>query len=247
MRRGWLASYLQDIRASRHRDSYDSSPFSYPAGCFARPSRCFCPVLPVALLLSRSPGRSLFHRAIGVLRRSSFHGFFLLPPRSPTAGFDTNSAPDLLPLFPQCVRVLLFSSRSMSPSPALCTASLRPFLPRPLPPPLLPALPLPLPHPSFPRPRTLRPVVVFFWSLFPHVELVFLPARRQAPGLLENGENGTGTRMREDEDEAEALSRLKGADVTYGSRPDCTQLFRRAILMPWTPSTNHPFLSLLSS
>lgn len=69
-----------------------------------------------------------------------------------------------------------------------------------------------------------------------------------SPGLFENGENGrTGTRTRIREDEAEALSRLKGADVTYGSRPDCTQLFRRAILMPWTPSTNHPFLSLLSS
>lgn len=37
-----------------------------------------------------------------------FHGFFLLPPRSPTAGFDTNSAPDLLPLFPQCARAPLF-------------------------------------------------------------------------------------------------------------------------------------------
>lgn len=107
-------------------------PFSYPANCFARPSRCFCSVLLVALLLSRSPGRSLFHRAIGVLRRSSFHGFFLLPPRSPTAGFDTNSAPDLLPLFPQCARAPLFfqihvslgrSLRCFSPSLSASSSS----------------------------------------------------------------------------------------------------------------------------
>lgn len=55
------------------------------------------------------------------------------------------------------------------------------------------------------------------------------------------------TRRREDEDVDEAPrcggrgggrgseGLMKGADATYGSRGDCTQLFRRAILMPWTP------------
>lgn len=152
-------------------------PSRTPASCFARPSRCFCSVLPVALFLFRVPSL-LFHREI-VLRRSSFHGFFLLPPRSPTVGFDTNSAPDLLPLFLQCARAPLFFQIHVSLALS-CFASLRPFLPRPL-----PAFPLPLPF--FPRSRTLRPVVVFFWSVFSRGELVFLPARRQVRGCSRMG------------------------------------------------------------
>lgn len=145
------------------------------------PSRCSCSEFP-------SP---LFHREI-VPSAFLFHGFFLLPPRSPTAGFDTNSAPDLLPLFLQCARAPLFFQIHVSLALSR-SASPRLFL-HPL-----PALPLPppLPHPSFPRPRTLRPVVVFFWSLFPRVELVFLPARRQVRGCSRMGRmEGRGTRMR---------------------------------------------------
>lgn len=141
------------------------------------PSRCSCSE-------SRRP---LFHREI-VPSAFFFHGFFLLPPRSPTAGFDTNSAPDLLPLFLQCARAPLFFQIHVSLALSR-SASLRLFL-HPLP-------ALPLPHPSFPRPRTLRPVVVFFWSLFPRVELVFLPARRQVRGCSRMGRmEGRGTRMR---------------------------------------------------
>lgn len=137
--------------------------------------------------------------------------------------------PDLLPLFPPFAplsfRILLSFSLSIRVSPSLSVS----FPSR-----LAPLF-------SSMRPYILRPVVAFFWSLFP----------RYRAGLFA-GKSGAGSRMGRTvgwgwEDEAEALSRLKGADVTYGSRPDCTQLFRRAILMPWTPSTNHPFLSLLSS
>lgn len=77
---------------------------------------------------------------------------------------------------------------------------------------------------------------------FSPVSLIFLPARSPARRMrTKRGED-------EREDEVQSLSSLglKGADVTYGSRPDCTQLFRRAILMPWTPSANHPLLLLLS-
>lgn len=154
---------------------------SRTGGCFARASRCFCSVLPVALFLFSVPS-PLFHREI-VLRRSSFtvSSFFLLGHRQ--RAFDTNSAPDLLPLFPQCARAPLFFQIHVSLALSRF-ASLRPFLPPPLP--ALPP-PLPLPHPSFPRPRTLRPVVAFFWSLFSRVELVFLPARRQVRGCSRMG------------------------------------------------------------
>lgn len=93
-----------------------------------------------------------------------------------------------------------------------------------------------------PSSHILRPVVAFFCSFSP-VSLIFLPARSPARRMrTKRGED-------EREDEVQSLSSLglKGADVTYGSRPDCTQLFRRAILMPWTPSANHPLLLLLSS
>lgn len=196
----WFASYLQDIRATGHRDSYDSSPFSDPAGCFARPSRCFCSVLPVALFLFRGPVAPLPPRD-----RSSaffFHGFFLLPPRSPTAGFDTNSAPDLLPLFPQCARAPLFFQIHVSLVLSR-SASLRPFLPLPAPTSLSPAPVLPASSYTSPGSRLLL-------LSFSSRRAGLFAGAEASPGLLENGETGrTGTRTRTGEDEDERMRRRR--------------------------------------
>lgn len=97
--------------------------------------RLFCAALSLLLfrvarrvVLVQSPVAPLSSRD-----RSSafFHGFFLLPPRSPTAGFDTNSAPDLLPLFPQCARAPLFFQIYVSLGPFLSVSFclFLPFLP----------------------------------------------------------------------------------------------------------------------
>lgn len=132
------------------------------------PSRCSCSEVP-------SP---LFHREI-VLRRSSStaSSFFLLGHRQraliPTAPLIS------CPCF-HSVRVLLFSSRSMSPSSSLGPLPSVPFC-------LFLPLPPSHPRPSFPRPRTLRPVVAFFCFLLPRVALVFLPARRQVRGCSRMG------------------------------------------------------------
>lgn len=155
--------------------------------CFCSTSRCSCSVAPSPFSSSRR-ARWFFC----VLLRPFLPQVFsprLLPSSFSVSGLDINVALISCPCFHR-LRVLLFSFRFSSPSPSRF-ASLRLF-----PPPPLLALPL-SPLPCFPRPYILRPVVAFFWSLFPGIELVFLPARRQVRGWLENGENGRmGTRMR---------------------------------------------------
>lgn len=126
---GWCASYLQDIRATGHRDSYDSSPFSDPVGCFADLSLLLFHV-PVALLLFVAPPPPSpiafpllppprVRREIVLLRSSSTASSTSSTRPLPSSffsvtddGLDTTARPDLLPLFP--VRVLLFSSRPSS-------------------------------------------------------------------------------------------------------------------------------------
>lgn len=127
----WFASYLQDIRATGHRDSYDSSPFPGPRRLFcARPSRCFCSVLPAAFVLVQRPVALLPPRD----RSSAF--FFFTVPSFFLLGHRQRALIPAAPLIScpcfHSVRVLLFSSRSMSPSPSLSlrfSLSLRPFLP----------------------------------------------------------------------------------------------------------------------
>lgn len=173
-------------------DSYDSRP-AQTRRLFCESLVAFVPRRVVPVQLPRHPFSSsrrarcsstfFFHRF--------FHSLFTAPPLSSfsVSGLDINVALISCPCFHR-VRVLLFSFRFSSLSPSRF-ASLYLFLP-----PSLLALPL-SPLPCFPRPYILRPVVAFFWSLFPRIELVFLPARRQVRGWLENGENGrTGTRMR---------------------------------------------------
>lgn len=169
---------------------------------------------------------------------------FLPPSRSPTTAADSIPGAPWSPAPVSTARAPLFFQVLFLPSPSGPPGSLVLSLPLPA---LFPSRPRPLLPAASTYPSSGSRLLLVSFSLC--AELVFLPARRQVRGCSRMGRmEGRGT-VDEDEreDEAEALSRLKGADATYGSRPDCTQLFRRAILMPWTPSTNHPFLSLPSS
>lgn len=201
--------YLQDIRATGHRDSYDSRPpRSRPV--VLRPFRCFCSALLVALLSSasavavlrrprpsppRNGGRGSFRR-VHPLVQLVFFFFFFFSPSSPFVFFPLEhrrwtryqaKRPGLLPLFPSCARVLLFPF--LPDHPLLLPLAMQLFLPPSSSLSLSPGSSLPSLL-TQPRPRTLGPVVTFFWSLFPGIVLIFLPARRQVSGLPENGQNG---------------------------------------------------------
>ena len=195
--------YSQDIRATGHRDSYDSARSLRLVSCFA----------PVSLLLFLAPACvrlvafvHLLCGASALVFCSCFHRNRITQP-----SLSLESSSNVLLLL---LRLLL----RVLPS--------RP-LPHPLP---LLLLLLLLVH-SLASSRS-----PFFCSLFrERVEVIFLPARRAARPGGRGGERRARERC-----SISPLLGLKGADVTYGSRPDCTQLFRRAILMPWTPLANHP-------
>lgn len=202
--------YSQDIRATGHRDSYDSarSPtrqlfcarlvafVSSPGVCA---SRCFCS----SLLVAAVPAPWSF-APVSTATES---------PNLLSLSLESSSNLLLLRFFFFFFFVFCseFFHRGRSPSPSSSRALASSRSP-------------------------------FFCSLFrERVEVIFLPARRAArPG-------GWGEREARERCSISPLLGLKGADVTYGSRPDCTQLFRRAILMPWTPSANHPPPSSFSS
>lgn len=191
---GQFVSYLQDIRATGHRPTVMTLALLKLAGCFADslvafvPRRCSCSLAPSSFSSSRR-ARCFFCVLLPSCVSSTVFSPRLLP-----SSFSVSDLISTSPWSPAPVSTVCACSSFLSASPLLLPLDsllsisfcLLSFLPLPL-----------FPLPCFPHPYTLRPVVAFFWSLFPRIELVFLPARRQVRGWLENGENGrTGTRMR---------------------------------------------------
>lgn len=159
------------------------------AGCFADLSLLLfhiaCRVVPAQLPRRPFPPR------VGRDCSSAFflHRLFtarLLPSSLSltVSGLDTNIALISCPCFHR-VRVLVFSLRFSSPSSSRFASLCLFQLPSPFCPSLL-----------FPRSYTLRPVVAFFWSLFPVSSWSF--CRR-------GGKSGAGSRMGENGDEDERM------------------------------------------
>lgn len=204
MKREWWRDEKDEKRGVRMRRGRSGSPPIYrtsaPLGTETvmtpRPSRIPTVVLrgPLVAFVPCCPSRCSCSES----RRSSFtaRSFFgVLPRLLPSSSSVTDSG-------------LWYQQRSWSPAPVstvcacssflpdlrlLRSVSLRLFLP-------LPALPPSLPHPSFPRPRTLRPVVAFFWFLFPGSCWSFCRRGGKSGAAREWGEWKDGD---EDEDEDE--------------------------------------------